>query len=240
MSESDKELFQKLETIIDESTEFFNFIPISSIVGILWNNDEYKVPVVCTISKAMMKLQIQGKSFPEIQSHFVDSLKIEHDFAANCYNSASIAGPFCADIMDGTLTKEEAIEKVKKEFGNDDYLAEPMIEALMSLVEAGQDIGPPFIYEAPKEMLDSAPLKMDLHRQLAEFYFEEAERPLASLIMALTQDYLDGTPIEELRSSLFKDLGPQSDGIIQNVQQVSECPNGVWVKVIEAIKAFSS
>jgi len=75
---------------------------------------------------------------------------------------------------------------------------------------------------------------------LAEFYFEEAQRPLSSLIMALTQDYLDGTPIEELRASLFKDLGPQSDGIIQNVQQVAEYPTGVWVKVIEEIKAFSA
>ncbi|MCM8540317.1 MAG: hypothetical protein NE328_08585 [Lentisphaeraceae bacterium] len=240
MSESDKELFQKLETIIDESTEFFNFVPISSMVGILWANDEYKVPVVCTIGKAMMKLQIQGKSFPEIQSHFVDNLKIEHDFAANCYNSASIAGPYCADIMDGIISKEEAVEKVKEEFGENAYLAEPMIEALMSLVESGEDMGPPFIYEAPKEMLDPAPLKMDLHRQLAEFYFEEAQRPLASLIMALTQDYLDGTPIEELRSSLYKDLGPQSDGIIQNVQQVSESPKGVWVKVIDELKAFSA
>lgn len=240
MSESDKELFQKLETIIDESTEFFNFVPISSMVAMLWNNEEYKIPVVCTIGKAMMKLQIQGKSFPEIQSHFVDSLQLEHDFAANCYNSASIAGPYCADIMDGAISKEEAVKKVKEDFGQNDDLAEPMIEALLSLVEEGQDMGPPFIYEAPKEMMGPAPLKMDLHRQLAEFYFEEAQRPLASLIMALSQDYLDGTPIKELRSSLYKDLGPQADGIIQNVQQVSESPTGVWVKVIDEIKAFSA
>ena len=240
MSESDKELFQKLETIINESTEFFNFVPISSMIGILWGNDEYKVPLVCTIGKAMMKLQVQGKSFPEIQSHFVDSLKIEHDFAANCYNAASIAGPYCADIMDGIITKEEAIEKVKAEYRQDAHLAEPMIDALMSLVESGEDMGPPFIYEAPKEMLDPAPLKMDHHRQLAEFYFEESQRPLASLLMALTQDYLDGTPIEELRSSLYKDLGPQADGIIQNVQQVAGSPQGVWVKVIEEIKSFSA
>ena len=75
MSESDRELFKKLETIIEDSTEFFNFVPISSIISILWQNEEYKIPVVTTIAKAMMKLQINGKSFPEIQSHFVDSLK---------------------------------------------------------------------------------------------------------------------------------------------------------------------
>jgi len=239
MSESDKELFQKLETIIDESTEFFNFVPISSMVSILWQNDEYKVPVVTTIAKAMMKLQINGMSFPEIQSHFVDSLKIEHDFAANCYNAASVAGPYCADIMDGVISKEEAVAKVEKEFGQNAYLAEPVIEALMSLVEQGQDLGPAFIYEAPQDIQGVAPLKMDLHRQLAEFYFDEAQRPLASLIMALAQDYLDGTSIKELRASLFKDLGPQADGIIQNVQEVSESPSGVWVKVIDEIKAFA-
>ena len=239
MSESDKELFQKLETIIDESTEFFHFVPISSMVAILWQNDEYKIPLVSTIAKAMMKLQIKGMSFPEIQSHFVDSLRLEHDFAANCYNAASVAGPYCADIMDGLITRDEAIKKVKEEFGQNDYLAEPVVDALMSLVEKGDDLGPAFIYEAPKDISGVAPLKMDLHRQLAEFYFEEAQRPLSSLIMALTQDYLDGTPIEELRSSLFKDLGPQADGIIQNVQQVAEYPTGAWVKIIEEIKAFS-
>lgn len=239
MSESDKELFQKFETILEESSDFFNFVPISSMVAVLWQNEKYKISVVTAIAKAMMKMQIQGSSFPEIQSHFVDNLKLEHDFAANCYNAASVAGPYCADILDGIISKEQAVEKVKEEFGPNEYLAEPVIDALMSLVEKGGDIGPPFIYEAPEGISGAAPLKMDLHRQLAEFYFEEAQRPLSSLIMALAQDYLDGTPIEELRSSLFKDLGPQADGIIQNVQQVSEYPTGVWVKVIEEIKAFS-
>ena len=142
--------------------------------------------------------------------------------------------------MDGLISKEDAIAKVEKEFGQNAYLAEPVITALMSLVEKGENLGPAFIYEPPSDISGAAPLKMDLHRQLAEFYFEEAQRPLASLIMALTQDYLDGTPIEQLRSSLFKDLGPQADGIIQNVQQISEYPTGVWIKVIQEIKAFSA
>ena len=237
MSSSDKELFQKLETIIDESTEFFHFVPISSMVGLLWNNDDYKVPLVTTIGKAMMKLQVKGMSFEEIKSHFVDSLRIEHDFAANCYNSASIAAPYCADIMDGIITKEEAVEKVSAEFGANAFLAEPMIEALMSLLD--EDLGPKFKYERPQDVTDPTKLKTDLHRQLAEFYFEEAQRPLVSLIMALVQDYRDGSPLKELRASLFKDLGPQTDGILQNVQEVSENPRGVWVKVMDEIKAFS-
>ena len=233
---SDKELFSQLETILAESKDFFNFVPISSMVGTLWNNDEYKIPVICTIGKTMMRFQINGETFDDIQKHFVENLQIEEPFAASCYNFASVAGPYCADIMDGIMTRDEAIEELKKEFGKNAELAEPMVKSLMELVDHGpvED----FVYQKPEDIKELTPLKMDLHRQLAEFYFEEANRPLASLIMALTQDYLDGTPIYELRDSLKKDLGPQAEGIIQNVIEVSERPSGVWVEVIKQIKAF--
>ena len=226
------EIFNTLDNILEESLTKSPFIPIPTMISILWNSEEYRVPLICSFGKAILKMQINGKGTKEIKKHFVKKLGIEEDFFINCQSYAALTGPYCADISDGIIDFSEAKNKLELEFGENKELAEPMLIKISELI-----VSDPKFEFTPPSNLSGYKLKIELHRQLAEFYFSPSARKMSCLMMSIAQDLIDGKNEEDLLEELkndFDDLGIQ---ILDQIKEILDNPHGVWIKIIHQLKS---